>query len=440
MRPLHSACRTSLAAMAMADGDVRAEAFYRRREYDLKRASAGIMPCLHMSVTSGRTSSGNVRSSMSKRHISFDHHAIFDRDREEYVHVVEDEMNPGQWTVARTGKRQFEQDFSVRPQVVRTPSSQEEARGILERAREQIGAVWEFRVLTNNCEHFVRQCWEPSQVPHSSQVRQGVAAIGGSGVIGAVGGAVPTGIAVGGASITTVTTVTTPTYFFGIAWGSTTATVVTTASLPVEAVVGIAAGAAAVGFLGLAAAAYGTREWALRDKATNSKLLPISIYNRSASPVTASVRNDDQTLRFPSLWDTHHSWRSTLGIGVQKCLVDAGMAEELNPPTLSDNNEMFVLAIKDPSRSITINQRVSRGDVIFVDADGSVQLQEVESEECGICLHRPPNVLLQPCGHWQYCDECVREVMNRNALCPSCRQPVERFDIDRRRARAAVLR
>ena len=404
-----------LVAMAAAGEEVlAAETFFRRREYDRKREAAGIMPCLHMSVVCGKGSSAasSSMSRQSKKWASFQHHMIFDRDRDEYIHVMEDENQHGRWKVARTGRRTFEDDFAARPQVVNTPSTQMEAAEILDRARVQVGEDWKYHYRTNNCEHFVTQCWD--EVARSQQAEQVDAIFGATRFIGMVGSSTAIGV------MTAATT--------------SGAYLLLIPARLVAPIMGIAAGAVVVGGSLVAGVAYGAREWNLHDRAANAKLLPITVSNESAHPVTVSLRNDHENLNFPIVWDALHASRGVFGVGINSRLVDPKMAEELNPSTLSDNGEMFVLTITNETETDTINisRRVSRGDVIKFDADRRVQMQQIQPEECGICLQNPPNVLLQPCGHWQYCEQCIQQVMHHTATCPLCRQHIKDFYVDRR--------
>ena len=44
-----------------------------------------------------------------------------------------------------------------------------------------------------------------------------------------------------------------------------------------------------------------------------------------------------------------------------------------------------------------------------------------EEQTCAICLDRPPNVTIVPCGHKMTCEECAERVRE----CPSCRRPIQ---------------
>jgi len=52
---------------------------------------------------------------------------------------------------------------------------------------------------------------------------------------------------------------------------------------------------------------------------------------------------------------------------------------------------------------------------------------DADDDECSHCMSRPRNVVLAPCGHFQYCQECIEgELAPFVALhgCPLCRRPV----------------
>lgn len=42
-------------------------------------------------------------------------------------------------------------------------------------------------------------------------------------------------------------------------------------------------------------------------------------------------------------------------------------------------------------------------------------------EECEICLERKPDSIVLPCGHIQYCKECLEVWIRDNGTCPTCR-------------------
>ena len=155
--------------------------------YNLKEM-AGIMLCQHVAVaTSGATSGTNGSS--------FEHHAILDAYAPNgacYIHVSSIGSATGEMRVIRTPKRIFEREFAARPRILAEPASREEARQILLRARKMIDGpnqgAWKYNILTNNCEHFVRQCWTGDKDAGSQQVQQvqDTAAALGSGAVGMV--------------------------------------------------------------------------------------------------------------------------------------------------------------------------------------------------------------------------------------------------------------
>lgn len=46
-----------------------------------------------------------------------------------------------------------------------------------------------------------------------------------------------------------------------------------------------------------------------------------------------------------------------------------------------------------------------------------------ELEICGICYSEPKNVVLTPCGHMFFCQDCTTGFTGTHKLCPQCRQP-----------------
>jgi len=417
-----------------------ADRFYRRREYNRRREAAGIVPCLHVAVVSygasSHSSSFSASSSASNTRscIGYEHHAIFDRDRDEYIHVTANDED--EFHVVRTLRRAFESGYSTRPRVVRLPSTTEEAYQILRRARLMVDGPnqgrWEYHPLTNNCEHFVNACWDPEIPAHSDQVNSGLTTLAGSMTVGALGAGIPgTIVAATVTPVATAVTTTSPYYALGfIPWGTVASTSTVMVNLPVGVVIAISAGAVVSGASILGLAAYGFREWSLADASANANMLPIAIYNTSNQPITASLSHDPNG-GMAWAWDSLYSFRSWTGVGLMSRTVDSQMAEELNPPTSTeDGDDQFVLTIEcqpgQPLRSIS--HIVCRGDVLTFDGQNCTKQDAAEPEECGICLDRRPNVLLQPCGHWAFCKACIQEVKRRTNTCPTCRGTIEAFD------------
>ena len=124
-----------------------AESFFRLREYNRRREEAGIMPCFHVAVVSYGGSSTSCTQSCKP--IGYEHHAIFDGDRGEYIYVTS-AGDDGEMRVVRTVRGDFERQYSTRPRVVRLPSTTAEAYQILQRARDYVDGEnkgrWEYSI------------------------------------------------------------------------------------------------------------------------------------------------------------------------------------------------------------------------------------------------------------------------------------------------------
>ena len=290
--------------------------------------------------------------------------------------------------------------------------------------------AWEYHLGTNNCEHFVRQCWTGDEDARSQQVQATVATLGGSGAVGMVSAGVGTLLPVAGLTTTVVTETLVP-----FLWWSTTTTATTIVpALPAAAVAGIASGAAVLGGLAFVAVGFGTQKRLRRLRAAIAELVPVSIKNQSTRPITASLSNLDGPA--PGLEDALHRWRAKLDVGAMSCEISPAMFGELNPATVEDTSPMsrrFELTVEGQ----TLN--VCRGDVLVFEGRHlrKVAIPDHELEDdfrCKICLDRPCNVVLQPCGHWEICDQCSQRLLDRGHGrpydCPVCREPVERVERD----------
>lgn len=402
-----------------------AETTIRRLEYQSRVESAGIMACLHVAIVRGGKGR-SYSSGSSTTCVSYEHHAIFDRERSEYIHVSSTDDND-EMRVIRTGRQDFEANSLQQPRVVKVPANVQAARDIVSRARnkaEHDGGAWHYDVLMRNCEHFVNECWDPDQPPHSSQAENAVASIGGSSALGAVGAGAATSIVAATIQLPTVTTGTYWALGF-IPWGTTSTTVM--AGLPLGAVIGIAAGGTLVGAGLLGGIAYGVRELALDQTAQNAQLPPIAIYNTSGQTITASLEDREGTFA--------DAWRSFLGIGVMSLNISNGMAEELNPPTVTDSGDLMLTVVSQTCKGqvqveTKVSCQVSRGDVVTFDGQ---TLEKEDDVVCNVCLDRRPNVILQPCEHWTYCEPCLLQLGHRALVqkdrpkCPECRGDIESY-------------
>lgn len=397
------------------------------------------MPCLHVAIVEGvasGTGSSFSRSSnavegassgtgysfrgSSNVGVRYEHHAIFDRKNDAYIHVSGEN---GDICVVRTERRAFESRSSSRPRVVKQPATVQEARDILERARAWAddAYAWDYGLFKNNCEHFVNECWNPNETPHSGQARNAVVSIGGAAGAGIGGG-------IAAAAVPIATTV--PYHFLGfIPWGTTT--VMTT--LPALAVLGIGAGVSLLG----GGVAYGIREVVLNETAQTANLVPIAVYNRSGEPITASLWYED----CPMPWSRNavYHWRACLGIGHMSLNIDSNMAEELNPPTVTDTGDTsFMLKVCSESsnpagrRRPEVECRVSRGDVVTFNGErlskGVLTMEDVKRYlACSICGNNRSNIIL-PCGHY-FCEGCILRFMEANdSICPHCHSYFEEWE------------
>lgn len=393
---------------------------------------AGIMPCQHVSVaisvaTSGASGSGSV-GTVSGNKGSFEHHAILDVYAPNgacYIHVSSIGSAAGEMRVTRTPKRVFERECVAKPRILAEPASHEEAHQILDRARDMIDGpnqgVWEYNILTNNCEHFVRQCWTGDENARSQQVQDTAATLGGSGAFGMLTAGVGTALPVAGLT-TTVETVTSVPFLW---WSTTTTAPTVVPALSAAAVVAIASGAAVLGGLATVAVGFGTRRRLARLRAAIAELVPVAIKNQSTRPIKAFLSNLDGLV--PGLENALHRWRAKLDVGAMSCEISPGMFGELNPATDQDTSPMsrrFELTVEGQTLE------VCRGDVLVFEGG---HLEKVAIPRCTICLDRPCNVVLQPCGHSEICDQCSQQLARGDGTpynCPVCREPVEKVERD----------
>lgn len=50
-----------------------------------------------------------------------------------------------------------------------------------------------------------------------------------------------------------------------------------------------------------------------------------------------------------------------------------------------------------------------------------------ESAECTICFENKNNILLQPCNHSGFCQDCMIEQLKYQRHCPFCRQDIKQI-------------
>jgi hypothetical protein len=55
------------------------------------------------------------------------------------------------------------------------------------------------------------------------------------------------------------------------------------------------------------------------------------------------------------------------------------------------------------------------------------ELEEKESKICPLCLENPVgNITFVPCGHYGYCEGCIKKLRKSSNECPNCRQEIEK--------------
>ena len=401
---------------------IMADNFFRWIEYRKRVEKAGIiMPCSHVAIVI--PAAGASSSSAGVSSVSYEHHAILDSEKEEYIHVMPAQKN-GEASVVRTGRRAFEADGN--PRVVKQPASIQEAHDIVARARSfaNNGLAWRYDWRNHNCEHFVNHCWNPDEPPESRQAGNAVKSIGGSTASGAVVAGAGSGVVAAVTPIATVvtTTSTVPTYLLGIIpWGAvtTTSSVTVMTRLSLGAILGIGAAGTLAGGIVVGGVAYGVREWLYQKATQNAQLVPIAVYNRSNQAITASLQNINFTLACCALQ----------GIGIISVDLESNMAKELNPPTVTELEDFDTdFRVQVSSQSLSPKScKVRRGDVVIFDGQRLRRASRRVDLQCCVCLDRPPDVLLEPCKHHEFCEQCILQVMAQDGLCPLCRIRIQEY-------------
>ena len=58
-------------------------------------------------------------------------------------------------------------------------------------------------------------------------------------------------------------------------------------------------------------------------------------------------------------------------------------------------------------------------------SDVKTELEDNSSNECAVCLERPPDCVVYTCGHMCMCYGCAHDIReSADASCPICRQPI----------------
>ena len=83
-------------------------------------------------------------------------------------------------------------------------------------------------------------------------------------------------------------------------------------------------------------------------------------------------------------------------------------------PAAAKMNDSSLFSVPD-FKAPAVREFEDKGDV-----------SEEEELTCCICLEWPPEIVLQPCGHNNMCENCAYSVKNLNeGLCPECRCRIE---------------
>ena len=56
---------------------------------------------------------------------------------------------------------------------------------------------------------------------------------------------------------------------------------------------------------------------------------------------------------------------------------------------------------------------------------GDMDKLDEDDELCIVCFERPKDVLFTSCGHTVCCATCVELILNKDGLCPKCRDPIK---------------
>jgi len=59
----------------------------------------------------------------------------------------------------------------------------------------------------------------------------------------------------------------------------------------------------------------------------------------------------------------------------------------------------------------------------MIDLNDEILERLEELKFCGVCYSAPKNVVLTPCGHMFFCNDCTTNFTSHHKLCPRCRQP-----------------
>lgn len=345
-----------------------------RSTYERKKLSTGILTCSHVAGIMGSMQKSTQGAQGSRSSLPCEHHAVYDHLRGMVIH-----FNASVDGYAMVVREDTWEDFiGLWPtwRTVQLPYSCEHAEQILERALSKIGHTG-YDLVSNNCEHFVRWCFENTALSNQVQ-RVGIA----SGVSLASGGGAGIAATLTAASLTTAVTSTSsvPYYFMGlIPWGTTTvSTVQTVPALSWATTAGIGGIAFAAATAVTAGASLGAYKWIDYGKRKVARRIPICLINHSDRTIHACLSNLDTAFSAPQIADVVHDVRARFGVGQVKLTLGCTLAGELNPAAEEEYFTCFRLCVSvedGQESSVWTNSchvascTVKRGDVVIFNGD-----------------------------------------------------------------------
>lgn len=164
-------------------------------------------------------------------------------------------------------------------------------------------------------------------------------------------------------------------------------------------------------------------------------MLPIAIQNNSSVAIKVGLKNltncdacYEVLPGFPGCWakiqDVLCYFRAGLDVGSMECGINPGKYAEINPASLEDSEthkefQLEIMELCDNGMVHTL--RVNRGDVLMYPALTKVS-GPLDYERCIICMENECNVVLKPCHHWYFCDQCIERAHPH--MCPLCRATI----------------
>eukprot|EP00053_Salpingoeca_punica_P007781 m.70837 g.70837 ORF g.70837 m.70837 type:complete len:295 (-) comp14325_c0_seq1:216-1100(-) len=86
--------------------------------------------------------------------------------------------------------------------------------------------------------------------------------------------------------------------------------------------------------------------------------------------------------------------------------------------------------LKNSKRGGASKQTLSPAQIYYTDGGSGAPPQPAsstasEGAECVVCLTKPKDSLLYPCGHLSFCGLCARQLLETRATCPVCRYVIQ---------------